>query len=365
MPYPHRLKNLQTLLKKENCDAFLVEDQTNLYYLTGMELSAGTLFVHTHGAHLIVDSRYVEACKKGCPFPVVLGNTSPLPQLLSSQDFDFVKTLGFNADSVTYSRYQELQKLVREIKQRKITLLELDNPVKVLRTIKDHDEIAALREAAILGSEGYDQVCSLLQEGITEAELAVELDIFWKKRGSKALAFDPIIAFGVNSSMPHYHVGSTKLRHGDTVLIDIGVNNGHYHSDMTRVVYFKKGDPKVLAIHSIVERAQKAALELCRPGTRIGDLDAAARGLIEAEGYGDNFTHSLGHGIGLDVHESPTLRNKPPHQNKILEEGMVITIEPGIYLPGIGGVRIEDTVVITANGHENLTNRPTSPKIIE
>ena len=153
--------------------------------------------------------------------------------------------------------------------------------------------------------------------------------------------------------MPHYKGGSTALKKGDAVLLDIGVNWHRYHSDMTRVVFFGKPKPKILEIYEIVLAAQLAALELCRPGSKIGELDEAARDYIASKNYGEYFTHGLGHGVGLEIHEAPSVRSKGPDKNLKLEEGMAITIEPGIYLPGVGGVRIEDTVIITKKGHEN------------
>ncbi|MFQ5729514.1 MAG: M24 family metallopeptidase [Waddliaceae bacterium] len=359
--YKERLKKLQHLLKEASCEGLVVEDPTDLYYLTGLNLSSATLLVHTKGAHLTIDGRYYEMCKKSSPFPVHLQKKNePLMTLLAKPELKFVKNIAFNTDSTSYERYRQLKK---EIQKR--SLKPIANPIAKLRCIKDLTETDTLRKAARLGSEGFDFVCTLLKEGISEAEIAVELEIFWKRKGGKGLAFDPIIAFGPNSSMPHYNVGNEHLQKNTSVLIDIGVNFQHYHSDMTRVVFFGKPDPEILVIYDIVQRAQQKALALCRPSTQIGDLDAAARDFISEQGYGENFTHGLGHGIGLDVHESPTLRNQPPYKEIPLEPGMVITIEPGIYLPGIGGVRIEDTIVITPDGYENLTNRPTEPLFID
>ena len=359
--YKERLKKLQPLLKGASCEGLLIEDPTNLYYLTGLNLSSGTLLVHAKGALLAIDGRYYEMCKKSSPFPVHLKEKDEtLMTLLDKPELKSVKTIAFNTDTTSYERFQQLQKEIENL-----SLKPIDNPVAKLRSIKDPSEIDTLREAAQLGSEGFDFVCSLLKEGISEAEIALELEIFWKRKGGKGIAFDPIIAFGPNSSMPHYNVGNERLKKGTSVLIDIGVTLQHYHSDMTRVVFFGKPDPEILVTYDIVQKAQQKALTLCRPGTRIGDLDAAARDFISQEGYGEHFSHGLGHGIGLEVHESPSLRNKPPYDKMPLEAGMVITIEPGIYLPGIGGVRIEDTIVIEPDGHENLTNRPTEPLFIE
>lgn len=351
-----RIKKLQFSLDDLSCDALLVEDTINLFYLVGLELSAGRILIYKSGAILIVDGRYFEACSKKSPIPVILSKNDILQELLGSMECSFIHKLAFNSDKTSYKGFTELRASVDKVK-RKIELIPADGPVEKLRIVKDGNEIDTLRDAANLGLEGYDHVCSLLKEGITEAEVAIELEIFWKRRGSKGLAFDPIIAFGPNSSMPHYRPGSEKLKEGYPVLIDIGVNLRHYHSDMTRVVFFGNPDPRVEKIYEVVKKGQQLALDLCKPNTPIGKLDEAARGYITSQGFGDRFTHNLGHGVGLEIHEAPWLRNVPPHSEVILKPGMVITIEPGIYLPDIGGVRIEDTVVITETGYENLTQR--------
>jgi Xaa-Pro aminopeptidase len=361
MNYSQRISKAQKGLQVVSCNALLIEETVNLYYLTGQSLSSGNLLVHEQGAHLIVDNRYFESCQKNAPCPVIQSEKTSLWDLLKSKELEFICSLGFDAENTSFKRYEEMQKKL----DNSIKLTPLDNPIKFQRRIKDQEEIDILREAAALGSQGFDFICSLLHEGIRENEIALELEIFWKRRGSKSLAFDPIIAFGPNSSMPHYRAGQTILKKGMPVLIDIGVNYQHYHSDMTRVVYFGEPDPQIRTIYGVVEKAQKAALSLCVPGTSIGKLDEMARNTIQSEGFGDFFNHSLGHGVGLEIHESPTVRNKSPCKDRLLEPGMVITIEPGIYLPGVGGVRIEDTILITENGHENLTKRPTSPLLYQ
>lgn len=361
-----RIKRLQQFLIASHVDALLIDNPTNLFYLTELELSAGNLLISQNKAHLFVDSRYFEACKNQCALPVSLLQEGALEKALVTKNFGAIVILGFDSDATSYNKTLELRKLARRVASSrnndlKISLRPLESPVKMLRAVKDDEEISILKRAASLGSEGFDYVCNLLKAGITEVEVATELEIFWKRRGSKGLAFESIIAFGANSSMPHYKPGNVKLKKGDPVLIDIGVNLRHYHSDMTRVPFFGKPSKKMQEIYTIVLEAQEEALKLCTPGTKISDLDAAARAVIADHGYAKNFTHSLGHGIGLDVHELPFIRG---NSKTILEPGMVITIEPGIYLSGIGGVRIEDTVVITETSHENLTNRPKSPLIL-
>lgn len=345
-----RIAKLQKQLEFYKCDAFLIEDVTDLYYLTGMSLSVGTLLVEEDKALLLVDARYLELCQKGSSVDVALSTENPLDTLVSK------KKLGFCQANTTYERYLALKKI-------KLSLKPILNPVRQLRMVKDNEEIHLMRQAAKLGCLGFDFLCEHIKEGITEIELAVELEIFWKRKGAKSLAFDPIVAFGKNGSMPHYKTGGAKLKKGDAVLLDIGVNWQHYNSDMTRVVFFGAPKGKILEIYEVVHEAQLAALKLCKPGAKVGELDQAARGYIASKGYGEHFTHSLGHGIGLDVHEAPTLRSKGVDKDLKLEKGMVITIEPGIYLPDVGGVRIEDTVIITDSGHENLTERSKEVKI--
>ncbi len=350
MDYISRIRRLEERLAYISSDAMLIEHPTDLLYLTGLELSSGKLLVTTAGSTLFVDGRYIEQCRNKCPCAVALFNEASFIELLTSHHI-----IAFDSIHTSYQDVMRLQKWSSG--RNDVSLLSVEDPVQPLREIKDSEEIALLRQAARLNVEGYDFVCSILKEGITEREVAVELELFWKRRGGRKVAFDPIIAFGANSSMPHYRAGDAKLVSGMPVLIDIGVTLNHYQSDMTRVVFFGPADPKLQEIYDIVKQAKERAEALCRPGTTVGQLDAAARDFIADKGYGDAFVHSLGHGIGLDVHETPTLRNKPPYQEQILEAGMVITIEPGIYLAGHGGVRLEDTLVITSAGYEIITTR--------
>lgn len=349
MDYSMRLQGVKNLLKELNFEALIIEDPTNLLYLTGLELSTGKLLISAQAVLLVVDGRYDEKARTQIVYPVLLLEKFSLKEWLSEHQ---IHSLGFDADKTSYQSYLNLLSLTQEIN---LSLISSASPLNPLRLIKDTNEIQLLRHAATLAQKGCRNVIESLREGVSEEELAFELEFFWKKRGAKKLSFDPIIAFGKNSSIPHYRAGSTILEKGMNVLIDIGVAFQNYHSDMTRLVYFGKPDPRIQKIYGIVEEAKLKAMELCRPGTLVGDLDHCARDFITKEGYGAYFTHSLGHGLGLDVHEAPIVRSKGVHSQLPLQEGMVITIEPGIYLPGIGGVRLEDTLLITKQGYENLT----------
>lgn len=354
MTNKNRINQLKETLEATGCDALLVENKTDLFYLTGLDLSAARMIVSKGNGCLIVDRRYFELCKKSSPVTVLPLESNPWSVFF---EHSTIKKLGFDSEATSYQNFIDLTNALNST----IQLIPLKSPVRHQRMIKDKNEIQLLRDAAFLGAKGFDYVCSLLTEGVTEIQIADELEIFWKRSGSKGLAFDPIIAFGASSSMPHYRAENTKLEKGHIVLIDIGVNYHHYHSDMTRTVFFGQSDPKMVEIYQVVKGAQDAAFKLCRPGTPIGALDEAARSFIHEKGYGQHFTHSLGHGVGLEIHELPVLRNKTPYAEVRLEPGMVITIEPGVYLEGFGGVRLEDTVVIQDSGYENLTNRPCNP----
>jgi Xaa-Pro aminopeptidase len=360
MDYRSRIRAVQQYLKAHHLDGLVVDDCLNIFYLTGIELSLGTLLITQTFARLVVDHRYFESCKKNCPVPVIPLKADWLVTLLMQKKCERILTLAFDSENTSYEKYLVHRKSMNTLRKqskgkRKVQLKPVHNPIRALRAVKDRDEISALKKAAKLGSEGYDFVCSLLKTGITEIEVAQQLEIFWKERGSKGLAFDSIIAFGENSSMPHYKPSTVKLKKGQPVLIDIGVNFHHYHSDMTRVPFYGKPSKKMEEIYHVVLEAQEEAINLCAPGVKMSAIDAAARDHIASRGYGKYFIHSLGHGIGLEVHENPFFKKT---EDTILEEGMAITIEPGVYLSGVGGVRIEDTILITKKGHENLTKRP-------
>jgi Xaa-Pro aminopeptidase len=344
-----RLKEIQKQLKERDFDALICEDTTMFFYLTGLSVSAGICLVTQEEAHILVDSRYAESAKSHSDFPVLLKKSDTLEKLLSSLP---IKKIAFDSEQSTYAQYQSW---IKSAKQASLT--PVDGLFQEIRMIKDSRELEALTQAAKLGSQGFDYGVELLREGITEEEVAREIELFWRKKGGEGAAFEPIIAFGAGSSMPHYRAQGKKLKQGMSVLMDIGVTLNHYHSDMTRVVFFGEPGPQILEIYEIVIRAQAAALAKCSPAYTLQDIDRAARKVIDESGFGDLFTHSLGHGIGLEVHEQPYFRTKEKGVEDAVKAGMVFTIEPGIYLPSVGGVRIEDTVLITESGHLNLTNR--------
>lgn len=343
------LEKAHKLVREQKIDALIIDNPLDLYYLTHLNLSLGRLLILKKEALLFVDGRYFEACKKESAIPVILthgyGENSAFFHAMKKLRR---KKVGFDTKYTSYAVFQQLDRL-------QLSLQGIEDPLTPLRMIKDKGEITKLKEATKLNIQGFHYARSLLKIGVTEEEVAAKLEIFYLKQGGEGIGFKPIIAFGANSAAPHHRAGNTKLRKNDTVLIDIGVIWDHYHSDMTRVVFTGKKDKEMEKIYAIVEEAKLKALILCQPGVLIKELDRAARGVIEKAGYGPFFPHSLGHGVGLEIHEFPSVRFDAPCGEVALMPGMCITIEPGIYLPGKGGVRLEDLILITKNGHQNLT----------
>lgn len=361
MSLQERLSRLQSTLAMTPQKAYLIEDPIALRYLTGLSFSTGILLVGAKQTALLVDGRYQEMATEQLLYPVFSSEPDSFLAVLNGP-FAAIDTFNLS-DTSSYSRFMALSSL---LKAHEKTLLPLEEPSPLtrLRMEKEAEELKALREAANLGSMGFDYACTLLADGITEAEVAKQLEVFWLQQGGDGLAFPSIIAFGPHSSQPHAKSGSRRLEPGDTVLIDIGVKLNGYHSDMTRTLFWKSIPPKMEEIYNLTLSAQEAAVKFCRAGITAGQLDLAARNVICKAGYGNAFSHGLGHGVGLEIHESPRIRSQEPHKGIILTPGMVITIEPGIYLPGVGGVRIEDTVVVEPDGCEILTKRDKTLRVL-
>ena len=331
-----RIKRLSHLLK-EPC---LIDNVADLLYLTGMEFSKGRLFVSPAGSTLFVDGRYYERAKKEAPCAV---------SLWDEQKKRKEKRIGFDSATVTYEGYLALKNHFPHVEW-----IPIPNPVRLLRTIKDAAEIDALKRAAHLTSRGIQKVRTLFKEGVTEEELALEFEIFCRKNGASGLSFEPIVAFGENSAYPHYRAGKWRLRHGQVVLVDVGAIVDHYYGDMTRVFHFGKPDPHIVELERLVQRAQKKAIDHVKPGVKCGELDQFVQNEFDAANVKQLYIHSLGHGVGLEAHEFPLIRWDGKDKDVVLAPGMVFTIEPGLYQPGVGGVRIEDMVLVTETGHETL-----------
>jgi Xaa-Pro aminopeptidase len=363
-----RIEKLQHSLIAWNLDACFVSKPVDLYYLTGIDMTSGALFVSRAHSVLIVDGRYFEKCKNNTTIEVVLDSKEARLELFTQRQFKNVKTIAFDSDSTSYYAYEQLHTFSEDVNKSKgenLTLVPRFRMIQEQRIIKDAKEQQKLRNACALCVQSYEYIITQLEEGMTEIDVARALEIYWLQHGGEGPAFEPIIAFGKNSCMPHYRPQNISLKNGDIVLIDIGVQVDHYCSDMTRVVFFGAPDPKLKEIALIVKLAQEKALSMCRPGIMTKELEAIAREEIEKSGYGDKFIHGLGHGIGLEIHEIPYLRKESAVPNISLKVGMAVTIEPGIYINNLGGVRIEDTVIVTETGCENLIDTSKDIRVIQ
>jgi len=263
------------------------------------------------------------------------------------------KSLAVESMDMTLSRMSFLEKKFPDIEFIKSD--ELSNNIYDMRTIKSTEEIEKIHKAQKIAEKAFDEILGFIRPGVTEREIALKLDNCMLENGAEGLSFETIALAGANTSMPHGVPGNYKVKNGDFVLMDFGAVYDGYHSDMTRTVCVGQPSEKMGKIYDIVLKAQLEALKKVKSGITGSELDGYARDIIDESGYGDFFGHSLGHGVGMEIHEFPTASSK---SETILKENMVVTVEPGIYLPGEFGVRIEDFVVVTENSHQNLTNCP-------
>ncbi len=335
------LQRIQRVREHLNGQALLVEDLTDLHYLTGLVLSTGLLLIHPIGELLFVDGRYAQSAREGSPCEVKDLTAGALQEILLSLKVDKLSIL---PKKILLSRYLELQKTV--------ALLPLEkDPVERVRMVKEPAELEALRMSAKLGWLGFTYLEENLRAGMRESDAVLLYETFCRQHGASKLAFDPIIAFGEGGAKPHYKSGERRLKRGDSVLVDAGITLNGYHSDMTRTFFFGKPSVEMEHLYERTFAAYSAAIRLCKAGVSVAEIDLAAREAMgDMEGL---FLHSLGHGIGQTLHEPPRISSKTG-ETILLEEGMVCTIEPGLYLAGVGGVRYEDTIIITKEGYENL-----------
>lgn len=341
--YSKRIQKLQNLLKNKELDGIYLDHPLAILYFTGLNLSTGRLLISPNDVRIFVDSRYREYVENTTDLFVAPLNSPLLRETLANW-----KEIAIEGYEMSYGEVLDLKKIV----PKKANLHSVAYS-KMLRSIKEESEIQCLQANASLLWEGFLTLQAMLRLGITEKEIENLFRKFCIDHNATT-AFDPIIAFGVNGSKPHHRSSDKKLENNTLILIDIGLHRDSYASDMTRMVFFGKVDPKWHHLHTLVEKAKQAALDQCRPGRHIQELDLTARRVFKEEGVEEYFVHSLGHGVGLDVHEWPIIHSKGLFADAVLEENMVITIEPGLYFPGKGGIRIEDTIQITRDGYKNF-----------
>lgn len=348
-----RIEKLQRRLPELYVDAFLVTNPASIYYLTGFNLPAGDgcLVLTEKQAVLITDARYQLALAAFESREVVGMITrdyyGALDEFLVKQD---LMVLGFET-SLSYDLFDQLDERMT------VDLVPLTNLVEDLRLVKDSGEVAKLEASARLHDAGFDYLLSQIQPGVSEKTLAHRLDFWMKEHGASAAAFAPIVASGPNSALPHATASDRVLEKDDVVLVDFGYVVDGYVADITRTVALGEPDFEFKAVYQIVNEARQAAIAAAKAGQTGAAIDQAGRQVIEAAGYGDEFNHGIGHGIGLAIHEAPA--SLSPSTSAKLQQNQVVTIEPGIYLPKLFGVRIEDDIRVTHGGATVLTAAPT------
>ncbi len=354
--YARRLEKLRRALRVDGVDALLVASEANVRYLTGFTGEASALLVGEDRSILVSDGRFATQIERECPGLEV--HIRPVGQLL----FDGVGAVvsgfgsgrvGFEPSSLSVANFEVLKDKAKTIEWRGV-----GGRVEALRAIKDRREVEAIREAVTQAERAFAMLRAGLRAEDSEKDAADDLEGYLRRCGASAASFPPIVAVGPRSALPH-HRPTREARVGDAdfVLIDWGASAGPYKSDLTRVLVTGKVTPKFEKVYRIVLAAQERGIAALRPGAKAGDVDASARSVIEEAGFGRYFTHGLGHGVGLEIHEKPFFRRD---DRTTIRPGMVVTIEPGIYLPDWGGIRIEDDVLVTPDGPEVLTHVPRS-----
>lgn len=334
----------------DTMDAVLLTAPYHLRYFTGFTGGEGYAVLCRDARYLIVDSRYTEmAMQEAAAYTVIEYGAGRLYAALQEVcDKNGVRTVGFEDAVLSCRAYRQLTEALP-----KLRFTPLGQALSECRMVKTAEELAAMRRAEEIGVLAFRHILPMLKAGTQEVEIAAEIEYFMRKQGASGTSFDTIVVSGVKSSLPHGRAGEKRLERGDFVTMDFGCVYQGYCSDMTRTVVIGKASEKQKEIYETVRRAQEKGLQTLRAGITGKEADAAARAVIEQAGYGKFFGHSLGHGVGLEIHELPNLS---PSSEIVLKEGMVVTCEPGIYIPDFGGVRIEDMVCIRKDGIENLTN---------
>lgn len=350
MDHGLRRATLAGRLPELELDGFLVTGLTNVRYLTGFTGSNGQALVTADGGVFLTDGRYTEQSRHEVPDLDRVTYASSLPHAVAEQAARLgVRRLGFEAHQVTVRLHERLTDAAQGVE-----LVAGGEEVERIRWVKDDEELDLLRRAQAVTDQAFDDVLDELAVGISEQQVARHLEALLRRDGADGLAFDPIVAFGEHAAEPHHEPAHRTLDEGDVIKLDFGALFGGYHADMTRTVAFGEPASELRKIHDIVRQAQQAGIDAVREGVTGAEVDAAARGVIDGAGYGEAFSHGLGHGVGLDIHEGPRLgRDFADH---VLPARAVVTVEPGIYVPGLGGVRIEDMVEVAADGCRVIGN---------
>jgi len=358
------LVSLQQSMAAEGLDALLVTDQKHVYYLTGFasnphERFLGLLLVRGEEPVLIVPALDAEAAHAASSVQTILTHSdtdNPYDLLKEQLGSSKIRTLGIEKEHFSVARFELLSQSVSVEK-----FADIGPLLRSMRAKKSPEEVAKMKHAAELVEEVLQRGLKHVKTGVTEIELIAELEYLMKKVGASGPSFDTMVLSGTNTALPHGVPGNRVIQPGDLLMFDLGVFAGGYASDITRTFAVEEVDSKLVTIYNTVLAANEAGIAAAIPGATFGSVDRAAREVIEEAGFGAYFIHRVGHGLGMDIHEYPSLHGK---NEDIIESGNVFTVEPGIYVPGLGGVRIEDDVYVTGNGPQTLTSFPKALSVL-
>lgn len=343
-----KLQKLRHALHQADLPALLVTSAHSRRYLTGFTGTAGVAVITAEEAFFITDFRYTEQANDQIEgYEIIEQKTTLIEAVAQLVEEKQLTKLGFEQDAMTYAEYDRYASAL------KAELVPTSGLVEKIRLIKTEDELTIIKQACKIADDAYEHILTFIKPGMTELDVSNELEFFMRKQGATSSSFDIIVASGTRSALPHGVATDKVIESGDFVTLDFGAYYNGYVSDVTRTLAVGEPSDKLKEIYQVVLDSQLLALEKIKPGMTGKEADAISRDYIASKGYGEAFGHSLGHGIGLEVHEGPGLSSR---SDVVLEPGMVITIEPGIYLPGIGGVRIEDDALVTETGVEKLTH---------
>lgn len=342
-----RVNRLRDILRVKNLEALLLQGSVNLRYFCGFTGSDGALIVTQHQILFLTDSRYTTQAKSEVMADDVLEYSDKLAAIDHQLNVHLVKQVGFESKVLSVDQFHRL-----ETRCASLMFQAVDEDLSSLRQIKDDDELSFLNEAARLNCVAFQEVFSRIKVGMSEREVALDLEFTLRRLGGEDKAFDIIVASGVRGALPHGIASDKRIESGELVTIDFGTRYNGYYSDETVTFGVGTVSDQLRTMFDVVLRAHDLALETLAISVAAKEVDRVARDYIHEHGFGEYFGHGLGHGVGLEVHESPTLS---PRSESLLNVGMVFTIEPGIYVPGVGGVRIEDTVLLSRDGYRCLT----------
>lgn len=343
----YRYKALSCLLQNIKTDAILLTDLNSIRYFTGFTGSSGILLFEKDQATFLTDGRYETQSRsqvKGAEIIIFKRMIESLESIIVGRKFTSV---AFESNHMVFSLWNDLQG-----KLANVDFIPLKDETRKLRYVKDSDEISTMKKGAVLAREAFLVIKDRICPGVREKDIALEIEVEARKRGAEKIAFDVIVASGKNSALPHAFPGNKEIEEGDLVILDFGVVLDGYHTDETCTFRVGKVGEKAETIYAIVKEAHDRVISSVKPGMKTSDLDKIARDYISKKGFGQYFGHGTGHGVGLEIHELPVISG---FSSEVLQKGMVFTVEPGIYLPELGGVRIEDMVLVTDDGCEIIT----------